>query len=337
MRAVVPILLLTALLPAQEPDSLPNDQRTNGCETLSPLSVMQGVNTRSVVQIVDERGHCVLLGVVLSADGYVITKASELPFAEHVTLAWADGTQANATPVLTDRGLDLTLLHTDNANGLPMEINLTAQPALGDWLAAFTTVDEVKRELRLGNVSATTRAVPSRGAALGVELHDVPGREGVSIDAVAIDSPAARADLRKADQLLRVDDLTVHDKTSVHEALSHRQPGEEVQLYVRRGDQEVTVPLRLASRAKVIANWDGEDYANGGVSLRTDGYAQVIQHAMPLAPTDMGGPLLDLNGKMIGLNIARVDRVSTFALPVKTFWNQVQLWIAADRKAQRAE
>jgi serine protease Do len=34
-----------------------------------------------------------------------------------------------------------------------------------------------------------------------------------------------------------------------------------------------------------------------------------------LAPSDCGGPLVDLSGKAIGLNIARAGRVESFALP----------------------
>ena len=31
----------------------------------------------------------------------------------------------------------------------------------------------------------------------------------------------------------------------------------------------------------------------------------------------MGGPVLDLDGKLIGMNIARANRAETFAIPVE--------------------
>jgi S1-C subfamily serine protease len=43
----------------------------------------------------------------------------------------------------------------------------------------------------------------------------------------------------------------------------------------------------------------------------------VIQHDVSLPPTAMGGPLLNLDGKALGINVARVDRVTTYALPAK--------------------
>jgi S1-C subfamily serine protease len=51
----------------------------------------------------------------------------------------------------------------------------------------------------------------------------------------------------------------------------------------------------------------------------------------------MGGPLLNLLGQAVGINIARVDRVTTFALPMEIFWPSVQQWIAEDRNPPKAE
>jgi len=35
-----------------------------------------------------------------------------------------------------------------------------------------------------------------------------------------------------------------------------------------------------------------------------------------LGPLDMGGPLFDLEGRLIGINIAKANRVEFFAIPV---------------------
>ncbi len=62
----------------------------------------------------------------------------------------------------------------------------------------------------------------------------------------------------------------------------------------------------------------------------------MLQHDLPLSPIDMGSPLLDLEGHVIGINIARVDRVTTFALPSEIFWPAVQEWLKADRNPPKA-
>ena len=54
---------------------------------------------------------------------------------------------------------------------------------------------------------------------------------------------------------------------------------------------------------------------SGPVSKRKDNFPMIIQHDLPLPKEAMGGPLFDLQGKCIGINIARVDRVTVFSLP----------------------
>jgi hypothetical protein len=48
---------------------------------------------------------------------------------------------------------------------------------------------------------------------------------------------------------------------------------------------------------------------------------------MPLTPQDIGTALYDLEGHPIGLNIARVDRVTNYALPSEVFVKQIDNWI----------
>jgi S1-C subfamily serine protease len=50
-------------------------------------------------------------------------------------------------------------------------------------------------------------------------------------------------------------------------------------------------------------------------SRRLAGFSKVIQHDSPIYPEQCGGPLLNLNGEAIGVNIARFGRVESFAIP----------------------
>jgi len=158
----------------------------------------------------------------------------------------------------------------------------------------------------------------------------------VRIIGVAEDSPAAAAGLMPGDIMFELAGEKVHEFRRVNEIISKRQPGEEIEVKVKRNEQENRLQVRLASRTKVLSNWEGEDFANGGISIRTDNFAEVLQHDLPLNPVDMGGPLLDLNGNAIGINIARVDRITTFALPSEIFWPMIQEWIQADRHPPKA-
>ena len=55
----------------------------------------------------------------------------------------------------------------------------------------------------------------------------------------------------------------------------------------------------------------------GEVSRRSQGFELAIEHDTVLQPWLCGGPLVNLNGEAIGLNIARAGRVTTYALSAK--------------------
>ena len=55
---------------------------------------------------------------------------------------------------------------------------------------------------------------------------------------------------------------------------------------------------------------------SGETSQRRSRFDRVIQHDAPLRPNAMGGPVLDLDGNVIGINIARGGRVKSYAVPV---------------------
>jgi serine protease Do len=45
------------------------------------------------------------------------------------------------------------------------------------------------------------------------------------------------------------------------------------------------------------------------------GFSRVLPHDTVLRPNQCGGPVVGLNGAVIGINIARSGRVETLALP----------------------
>jgi len=51
------------------------------------------------------------------------------------------------------------------------------------------------------------------------------------------------------------------------------------------------------------------------LSRRAEGFQMAIQHDTVLQSWQCGGPLLNLDGKAVGMNIARAGRVASYALP----------------------
>ena len=55
--------------------------------------------------------------------------------------------------------------------------------------------------------------------------------------------------------------------------------------------------------------------ADRRLSRRRSGFPQAFAHDAPLRPNDCGGPVVDLDGRVVGLNIARASRAHSLAIP----------------------
>jgi serine protease Do len=91
-----------------------------------------------------------------------------------------------------------------------------------------------------------------------------------------------------------------------------------VELIVQRDGKELTLSAVLDNRAHLFHEDDRAEFQNNlgsQLSERRAGFPSVIQHDSILKPSECGGPLVDLDGKAVGINIARAGRVESFALP----------------------
>lgn len=311
-------------------------ERKNGGLTLAALEPLRLQAAPAAAQLVDKDSRPVTLATWVGQDGYLLTKASEAPELEKLQARLPGGALAALREIRRDTAHDLVLAQAIGVTGMAaLVFDAEAKPPhFGQWITAPAS----DGQLRLGVISAQKRKIPGLGAAIGVRMDEKPaeGGKGVRILGIAEDSPARAAGLRQGDILLSLDGEALTQFSQVSQLISKRQPGELVKVRYLRAGKERAATVQLASRSKVLNNWDGEDFANGGISIRTDNFPSVLQHDLPLTPADMGGPLLDLEGRALGINIARVDRITTFALPAALFWPAVQGWIQADRHPPRA-
>src|SRR5262249_46090467 len=96
--------------------------------------------------------------------------------------------------------------------------------------------------------------------------------------------------------------------------LENKRPGDSVKLKVLREGEEkefkATLTGQLAPSRGDIQNAMGSD-----LSGRRTGFPAVLQTDMVLKPSECGGPVVDLDGNVLGVNIARAGRVETWILP----------------------
>ncbi|MCX7704215.1 MAG: PDZ domain-containing protein, partial [Planctomycetota bacterium] len=74
------------------------------------------------------------------------------------------------------------------------------------------------------------------------------GGGGVKVVQVVDNSPAARAGIQKDDIILKIAGRGINKPEDISAVLADRNPGEEVEVVIRRGDKEQVIRVTLGSR-----------------------------------------------------------------------------------------
>ena len=143
----------------------------------------------------------------------------------------------------------------------------------------------------------------------------IPQVKGGLITDVRPGSAAEEAGVLLEDVVVAVNGNKVMTSSDVIQVVQQHGPGEKLKLQILRGKQELVKSVTLGYYDAAFPELDVNIELSGDISDRRDGYQEVIQHEIPIPPKAMGGPLLDLEGRVVGVNIARYNRVTTFALP----------------------
>ncbi|HTN75558.1 MAG TPA: PDZ domain-containing protein [Pirellulaceae bacterium] len=253
----------------------------------------------------------VCLGCIIDADGYILTKASEVK--GNISVKLHDNRLFDATLIGVDRKSDLAMLKVDSS-GLSAITwrDVSDSPAVGSLLAS-SGLETLP--VAIGVVSVQAREITAPSGVLGVMLEDSAG--SAKVHEVFPSSGAEKAGIKPGDFITSVNGQAVENREKLVDAVRQYQPGDKVALKVKRGDQEMDMTATLMARPSNPDN-DRKDFQNmlgGPLSERRAGFPLAIQHDTVLSPQDCGGPLVDLDGRAVGINIARAGRVNSYALP----------------------
>ena len=307
-------LALVSTLPAQQ--NLESEFRTTGSAVVAVFEPQRAVLQTSSAVILNGRDECGY-GVVISADGYILTKASEFELVKTPTVTVDRTKYPEVKLIATDPEWDVSLLKINAAGLVPVVYAPNSEVPQGTWVAANGVTSRNARRLLAGIVSAKIREIPvAGGAALGVVLS-AKSKE-LQIDDVHEKSGAKEAGLLKGDVILIIEDKPVKKVEDIAEALKDRKPGTQVKITLRRGKKQITADVRLAARSEMFGEqMNRNDMMSGDFSKRRSGFPRVLQHDIMGTSKLVGGPLLDLEGRCIGMNIARANRAESFAIPVE--------------------
>ena len=259
-------------------------------------------------------------------DAYVVTKRSELS-GDPIRIRLSDGRLVPARVASVRRRSDLALLvvQVDQAT---MDRSLRPVqftgfvPLIGSFLVS---PDRTGRVIGFGVVGASPRKVGHKGR-LGIELEGI-SQSGARVRRILPDSGADEAGLELGDRIVAIDGRNQTDVRQVVSTLNGMFPGEVVQLTIERDGSTVDIPARMSEYA-VMQESENDARVNGARNVRLSGFEQAIQHDMVLNPEQCGGPVLDTEGRVIGLNIARAGRVVSYALPSSLVSSEISSMIA---------
>ena len=270
------------------------------------------VRSKGLSRSLKARKRAIALGTVVSEDGLVLTKASELK--GNLYCEFASGDVVAAELIGLDTENDLALLKTD-ASGLIVgdwgESNLTET---GDWVA--TPLDH-QEEIEVGVVSVDARFIEPSKPFIGIYMSEAEPT-GIMVLNVQDKSPADVGGLKARDVILKLDDQLVKDIGDLRKSLEQYDAGDLVTLSILRDDKPKKVKLTLAERDKVSSENMRSNQQNSmgsRLSRRRKDFPLAFQHDTALQASQCGGPIVDLDGKIVGINIARAGRVSSLAIP----------------------
>jgi serine protease Do len=304
----------------------------SGAVTLQAFVPVADSTRSSVVQF-ERHGERLALGTVIDAEGWILTKASEVA-GEEFSCRLPDGSEVSARLVKVDDKWDIGLVRIPAAGLLP--VAWTAGAAMmGQW-AVTPGIDPVPEAV--GILSASARRIQHRRALLGVVL-DLDSREA-RIASFIEGLGAEQAGLESGDVVLAVNETTTRSREELVSALRAYREGETVRLRIRRAEEimEVAVEMMVPRPDPGTGALDRTERMNrmgSGISARADGFEEVLTHDTVLQPWQCGGPLINLDGEVIGLNIARAGRVATYALPALIVRDLAEAWLSEG--AERGE
>jgi serine protease Do len=278
---------------------------------LEPFREVINEPVKGTVQVYCD-GYRAALGAIVRSDGHIATKASELKGKIECQLAH-ETQKRDAKVVARDAATDLAILKID-AQGLPVVPWSNADaPPVGSWLATPGLLRD--RPISIGVVSVAARKILPPQAALGIQLDLAENMARIA--SVAPGLAAERAGLKDGDIIRKVNGETIKGRPHLQQTIRTHQPGDKITVVFEREGRLQTVEATLSSMSDLVHDERSEfqNSLGGALSERRSGFPLALQHDSVLRPSECGGPIVDLDGKVVGLNIARAGRVESYALP----------------------
>eukprot|EP00903_Cladosiphon_okamuranus_P004057 g4055.t1 len=305
-----------------------------------------------------KRNEFLAYGTVVGDGTQILTKWSEVArYARNLQVNSGNRSAFPATVVGVFSDEDMVLLELGTGgqvspNGMYQEVpgklkpvkffksdlqlgRMLMAPQPDGGLAAHGVVGVLERNLR-----------ETDQAHLGIMADDKYRGEGVKIESVQPEYGAAAAGLQAGDIILKVDEREITGLYELKNALSTKMPGDVVKILIDSGGKELEYEVTLSNRP-VMGQFAGNrlnqmEVMGGAVNRVRAGFSRVVQSDMKIKSTQMGGPVVDLDGRVVGITMARADRTRTYIMSseavmdlLKTPYDTMEQAAAKDAERQQ--
>ncbi|MGB1707180.1 MAG: trypsin-like peptidase domain-containing protein [Rubripirellula sp.] len=209
----------------------------------------------------------------------------------------------------TDNDLVLLRTPTIHEQGVSLTAETDSKIPAGEFIIAPDSAGSGQISIVSAKTFASQKQM-SRGF-LGVVPATFGKGEGAVLNEVRLDGAAKKAGLKVGDVVTKMNDTTISTDRDMRSFLTKLDPKVTIIANILRDGEEIEKAITLGAYPS------GTNHAADRMnkSGRRDGFSTVILHDANLQPEQCGGPVFDLAGNFIGLNIARNSRVRSYALP----------------------
>ncbi len=291
--------------------------------------------TNSSLVAIFEDTKPLIFGTVISKDGMILSKASELGSDLTCTV---NGKYYPATLLATDEETDLAILKIDATDLVPIE--WSDRPlSSGTWL--YSGVPDTTNNLdaasmgsisHLASVPRNHRSIDSPEDYTGIGVVIEHSSNACTIAAILPNSPIEKTEAQRLDTITHIDGKEVADRRALTKILATHKSGDKVKLTLKREDTIIHVEVSLTESFPNTSQANSTYSYVLSPSARAYGFKKIIIHDSPVEYWQCGGPIHNLKGEALGMNIARHSRGLTYALPVEVIRDAVTRMLSKSLK-----
>ena len=288
-------------------------QAQNYYKVIDPL--VKDISESTVV--IKANDKIVSLGTVTEKG--VVTKYSELVKVSRrakMRMVAKDGKSYPINLLHIYESYDIAVLK--NVGKLPaVNLKESVTPDVGAFIVASTASDQA---LAMGVVSVKPRSLKEQDRGfLGVVMDMKDQNGGVLLNHVEPMTAADRAGLMRNDVILAVDGKPVTNMLEMRNFLQQQKPGDEITIsYKRDGIVSAGVKVTLGAREGIPqvrrSRMNVMKRMGGRVNSVSEGFPQVLQSDIPVESEFCGAPLVDLDGKFVGVVVAKASRIKSYII-----------------------